>query len=71
MSIEQLAEFLNTRDWLNKKIRTICNKHGYSASIRDWNIEGDKLVIYFVEGGQFYLATYFTRNFPLSELLGE
>ena len=71
MNIEQLAEFLNTRDWLNKKIRTICNKHGYSASIDGWSVEGDKLVVNFVSGGHVGLDTYFTRNFPLSELLGE
>lgn len=70
-TIEQLADFLKTRDWINNKVYTICNKHGYSSSINRWEIDGDKLVVHFVNGGQFHLATYFTREFPLTELFME
>lgn len=67
-NIEQLSEFLKTRDWINKKVYAICDKHGYSAGVDGWEINGDKLVVHFVSGGQFHLATYFTRKFKLNEL---
>ena len=70
-TIEQLAEFLKTRDWINGRVNTICRKHGYSAHVDYWNIESDKLVVHFVDGGQFHYATYFTRKFPLNELFEE
>lgn len=70
-TIEQLAEFLKTRDWINNKVYTICNKHGYSASINRWEIDGDMLVVHFIVGGTFHLATHFTRRFALTELFEE
>lgn len=70
-SIEQLSAFLKTRDWINTKVRNICNKYGYSSSISSWEVKGDLLVVHFVSGGQFHPATYFTREFPLTELFME
>ena len=66
-NIIQLADFLKTRDELNNKVHDIARKHGY-CDVDSWNVEGDKLVVHFSEGGQYHPMVCFTRKFPLTEL---
>ena len=66
-NIEDLSRFLKARDELNEKVYAICREEGYYC-MESWEIEGDKLVVHFREGGDFHPATHFTRRFPLNKL---
>ena len=66
-NVEQLSEFLKTRDELNNRVYDICTEYGYSG-VESWRISGDALVVDFCEGGTYHPAVRFTRRFPLSEL---
>lgn len=67
-NIEDLSEFLKTRDELDKKVEEICCREDGYCVADSWEIESDKIVVHFSEGGTFHPATHWTRRFPLQKL---